>query len=141
MSIEDLERDLQITFHDSLLREWSVDLSGRVATFALDVWIGDPDAKEEALRELRRSAVLRLDGVQYVFVDPPDARYPYRDPDAVQIDVCGPDPEVVYRYPTPDGGFAARVYVVAWNAFIHLSAMNAGLTWIEDPWGLSELGD
>lgn len=92
MSIEDLERELQITFHDSLLREWSVDLPGRVATFALDVWIGDPDAKEEARRELRRSAVLRLDGVQYLFVDPPDARYPYRDADAVQIDVCDPDP-------------------------------------------------
>jgi hypothetical protein len=131
MSIEDLERELDITFHDSRLREWLVDLPGRVATFALDVWIGDPHAKEEALRELRRSAVLRLDGVQYVFVDPPDARYFYRDAYAVQIDLCEPDPDVVFRYPTPDGGFAARVFVVAWNTFIHLSVMNAELTWTQ----------
>jgi hypothetical protein len=129
MSIDELERELEITFHDALLREWSVDVCGRIATFALDIWIGNPDAKEEALRELRRSAVLRLEGVQYIFIEPPDARY--READAVQIDLCNPDPEVAGRHPTPEGGFAARIFVSDWNAFIHLSAMNAGVTWVE----------
>ena len=131
MSIDELERELGITFHDALLREWSVNLLDRMATFVLDICVGDPDAENHVERELRRSAVLRLEGIQYIFVDPPDSRYPYRKADSVQIDLCDPDPEVAGRYSTPERGFAARIFVSEWNAFIHLSAMNAGLTWIE----------
>ena len=131
VSIGELEAKLEISLHDSLLRELSTDLVGRTAEFILDVWVGDPEAAPGPERERRRAARLTLSGLEYLVVDPPDPSYPYALRKPVDLDPCGPDNEVAGRYRLPEGAFAARFFVSDWNAFIHFAAMTAALTWLE----------
>jgi hypothetical protein len=131
VNIAELERKLGITFHDSLLRELSTSLVERTADFVLDVWVGDPDTRPGPERERRRAGRLRLTGLEYLVVEPPDPKYPYSRHEPVDIDPCEPDAEVVRRYRIPEGSFAGRFFVSDWNAFIHFAAMNAALAWLE----------
>jgi len=131
VSIAELETELGISLHDSLLHELSTNLVNRTAEFVLDVSLGDPNASPGPDRERRRAARLRLTGLQYLVVDPPDPSYPYGLGEPVDIDPCGPDNVVAGRYRLPEGAFAARFFVSGWNAFIHFAAMHAALTWLE----------
>ena len=131
MNITELEKEHGISFHDSLLRELSTNLAGRTVEFVLDVCVGDPDAKPGPERERRRAARLRLTGLEYLVVDPPDPSYPYSRHEPVDIDLCEPDKEVAGRYRIPQAAFAGRFFVSDWNAFIHFAALNAALTWLE----------
>ena len=131
MGIEELETELGITFHDSLLRTLSANFAKRTAEFVLDVCVGDPDAATESERERRRAARLELAGLEYLVVDPPDPKYPYRAHRPVDIDPCGPDQSMTARYPVPQGAFAGRFFVSDWNAFIHFAAMQVAVTWLE----------
>ena len=131
MNIAELEAELGITFHDSLLRKLSTDFVARTVEFVLDVCVGDPEATTEQQRERRRAARLELTGLQYLVIDPPDPSYPYRDHSPVDVDPCDANKELAARYRTPEGAFAGRLFVSDWNGFIHFAAMNAALTWLE----------
>ena len=140
MNIAELEGKVGITFHDSLLRELSANLVERTADFVLDVCVGDPDARPGPERERRRAARLRLTGLEYLVVEPPDPKYPYSRHEPVDIDPCEPDKEVAGRYRIPQAAFAGRFFVSDWNAFIHFAALNAALTWLERGLGTGALG-
>ena len=131
MSIEELEGELGISFHDALLCTLSTDFVSRTAEMVLDLCVGDPDAPPGPERERRRRGRLVLTGLEYLAVDPPDPTYPYRGPGPVDIDACSADPAVASRYRIPNGAFAARLFVSDWNAFIHLAAMNATMSWLQ----------
>ena len=131
MSIEELERELGISFHDALLSSLSADFVTRTAEMVLEVCLGNPDAPPGLERERRRRGRLVLTGLEYLAVDPPDPTYPYRGPGPVDIDSCSADPAVSSRYRLPDRAFAGRFFVSDWNAFIHVAAMNATLSWLQ----------
>ena len=131
MSIEELERELGISFHDALLCTLSTDYVRRTAELILDVCVGDPDAPPGPARERRRRGRLELTGVEYLAVDLPDPTYPYRGRGSVDFDPCAADPSVSSRFQIPEGAFAARFFVSDWNAFIHCAAMNAAVSWLQ----------
>jgi len=131
LNIKDLERELGISLHDAMLRTLTTDLIGRTAELVLDVCVGDPEAPPGPDRERRRRGRLELTDVEYLAVEPPDPRYPYRLPGSVQVDSCDADPALSSRYHMPEGTFAGRLFVTDWNSFIHLSARNATLSWLE----------
>ena len=131
MNIEQLEAELPNGFHDTLLRTFSSDPAERRAEFVLDVWVGDLHSSLESERECRRPALLELLELAYLVVDEPDPRYPVTKGSPVQIDACNPDDNAELAGQVPVGGFAGRFFVAEWNAFIHFSAREARLTWLE----------
>ena len=131
MGITELEAEFDISFHDSMLRTLSANFAKRTAEFVLDVCVGHPGAATESERERRRAARLELAGLEYLIVDPPDPKYPYRKHEPVDIDPCDPDQTMTASYPIPQGAFAGRFFVSDWNAFIHFAAMQVALTWLE----------
>ncbi len=78
MNIKELESDLNLTFHDALLREISTNFVARTADFILDVCVGDPESKSELPvfsgsfaeqvaafeQDLIRQALVETNGVQ-----------------------------------------------------------------------------
>ena len=131
MNIKELEIQLDISLHDSLLHAMTTDLARQTADFVLNIWVGDLGATSHRDRERRRVGQLRLTGVQYLVVDPPDPDYRYRLHAPVDIDLCEADPTMTARYPTEDGVFAGRFFVSDWNSFIHFAATSASFSWLE----------
>jgi hypothetical protein len=82
-------------------------------------------------REKYRRGRLELVGLEYLAIEPPDPRYPYRQCGPIDIDLCQADDELAGPRPHAEGGFAGRMFVSDWNAFIHFAAMDARLHWLE----------
>lgn len=131
MNIDDIEEGLPNGLHDSLLRAYSSNPDQRRAEFVLDVWVGDLHSTITSERECHRRARLELLGLGYLVVDDPDPRYGPFDESPVQIDTCAPDDDADRVRHVPPGGFAGRFFVTDWNSFIHFSALEARLTWID----------
>jgi hypothetical protein len=131
VNIEQIEADLPNGFHDAILRNFSSDSGEQRAEFVLDVWVGDLHSRVESERERWRPALLELRGLVYLVTDPRDPRYPAAEGAPVRIDGCGPDDNPELARQVPEGGFAGRFFVTEWNAFIHFSALDARLTWLE----------
>jgi len=106
-----------------------MNFAERTVEFILNVWVGSmEDAPGE--REQYRKARLQLLGVEYCAVDPPDPRYPYREPRPITVDVAEPDEEMANTLAHSPSGFAGRFFVNDWNAFIHFAATDARLDWL-----------
>lgn len=131
VSGSDLEKRVDVGLHDSLLGQLAVDLEARTLEFVLSVCVGDVDSPDMEERERRRKARIRLSGLVYFAVDPPDPKYPYDLGEATDVDACGPDEQLSGRYPLPRGAFSGRLFVTDWNAFIHFAATEASLSWLE----------
>lgn len=131
VNIEELAGGLPNGFHDALLRSMSVDTVSQTAAFALDVWIGDLDARTSAERERRRAACISLTGLSHFSIDPPGPGASQSAAGPLMVDLCDADASVPARSTIDDGGFAARFFVSQWNAFIHFAARDATLTWTE----------
>ena len=130
MTLEELADRLPNGLHDLLVDRLSIDFIDRVLTLEVSVWTGDLNEQLDAEREARRSARLRLHGLQYCVVDPPDPRYPYDKADALWlVDLLDADPVVVGALSLPAGCFSSRFFVNQWNSFIHVGACSATLEW------------
>jgi hypothetical protein len=124
----DIEAELPNGFHDSYLARLNIDFERRVATFDLELWVGDSSSNDHETREATRTGQLVLDGLQYCVLDPPEPGSPYAEGEpAWLVDISEPDPALTGPRPLPPGAFAARFYVNQWNAFIHVAAMHAEL--------------
>ena len=128
MILDELAERLGTYFHDGQLLAFSLDVSTRLATVDLMLWVSSdsPDATDN---ETLRSAQLVLVDVAYFVVESPDRDYPYGDAGPVMIDLAESDPDRGLP-PTADGYFAARFFVCDWNSFIHFSARDATLQWV-----------
>jgi hypothetical protein len=131
VNIEDLAAGLPNGFHDSQVHATSVDFDARVAEFTLDVWVGTMDSPPGPELEKYRRGRLRLIGLEYLTMESPDSRYPYRNSGPIVIDLCQPDEAVTKSRPHPDTSFAGRFFVSDWNSFIHFAAADARLEWLE----------
>ena len=131
MTIDDIEADLPNGLHDSLLHGFSSSEDERRAEFVLDVWLGDLHSTVVTERERHRRARLELFGVAYLIVEEPDPRYGPFTNSPVQLDVCAADDDADRSRRVPEGGFAGRFFITDWNSFIHFSALDARLTWLD----------
>jgi hypothetical protein len=126
MTLEEIAAALPNGLHDAEVSRLAFDLVARTATLELEIWIGDMSEPPAHGREVYRAARLKVRGVAYLAIEPPDARYQYTTPGAVRIDLCGAAKD---QLPPSSAGFAARLFVTEWNCFVQLGAVDAELIW------------
>ena len=127
MTLDEVAQGLPNGLHDLLVDRVTIDFTARTATFEVSVWVGDLSS---AGREARRPAQLALHGLQYCVLEPPDPKYPYAKPEpAWFVDLLDADPAIERGRVSPVGVFASRFFVNQWNSFVHVSAIDARLTW------------
>lgn len=134
MTFEELVDTLPNGLHDAQVSSISIDYLKREANFTLDVWIGDSSSRIEGVREAYRSGKLRLSGLLYCAIEPPDANYPYAEAKKLWVDAGDMEsavitPSVKLPGPLPEGAFACWFVVQDWNSFIYIAATGASLEW------------
>lgn len=135
MTLEDLADTLPNGFHDAHISSVSIDYVKRDARLIIDLWVGVPSEDQE-LREAYRQGELKLAGLLYWVIEPPDANYPYGESrqlwvDGGALESASFKPSVKLPEPLPDGAFASWFFVQHWNSFMYVSAMDASLEWME----------
>jgi hypothetical protein len=68
-----LEEELPNGLHDALLRAISIDVVGQLAELDVDIWVGDLDSDNVAIREAYRAARIRLSGLGFIHFAAQDA--------------------------------------------------------------------
>ena len=138
MTIQELAETLPNGFHDAHVSCLKIDYARREVAFEMSVWVGEVDSPDLAVRECHRPAVLKLTGLLYCVIEPPDTRYPYLDARDLTIDIGdlgllpAPGPSNLPSV-TLDGAFRSWIFVNQWNAFIYVAACKACLTWRNEP--------
>jgi hypothetical protein len=116
--------------HDMYIEKLVLDFERRIATFQVEVWVGDQSSDVEGEREAMRGGELILEGLLYCVLEPPDPSYPFAKPEALwSVDLCEPNPEMPLVKGLTPNAFAGRFFVSQWNAFINVAATDAILRW------------
>lgn len=133
MTLYEIARTLPNGFHDTEIKRTILDYENGTASLALDVFVGEVDAKPNE-RELYRLAELTLEGLAFWIIQPPYSDYLSLLPGSVRIDIHGAEhvPSAIRELPIPAGSFVNAIYVNDWNSFIYLAAQNAHLRWLAD---------
>lgn len=134
MTLEELADTLPNGFHDAEVRQLKIDYVKREVRLLLDLCVGDPSAETEELREGYRQAEVKLSGLLYWVIEPPDARYAYGKAGTLWIDAGAlesDEPQLSVKLPEslPSGAFASWIFVQDWNSFMHVAAMDASIKW------------
>ena len=132
MTLEELAHNLPNGLHDAELLGLNVDYVGRTISLIVEVWVGDIDGPIET-RETYRKARIDVSGLQFLVIEPPDPTYPYSDVEASRIDICdmSKNLDVKLVRSLPDGTSLSSLWVNDWNAFAHIAAQDATLSWLD----------
>jgi hypothetical protein len=96
----------------------------------LEVWVSDSlgDDSEEY-----RDADLKLLGLLFLVIEPPDPRYDFHEEKPLWVDAMPLEASksTATQLPVvlPEKAFTYSFFVHDWNAFIHVAAMDASLSW------------
>ena len=137
MNIEEIADTLPNGFHDALVRGISLDYERREVVFALDVWVGDLDSDDPAAREEYRCGVLKLSGLLYFVVEPPDVpaeQLRLGEEGSLWLTADSSDFGELKSYPKlpeplPGGGFRHWFFVSDLNCFMYIAATAASFVW------------
>lgn len=104
-----------------------MDYVHRTLRFDLVVWIGDMDNSQR--QALYRPALLTLDHVAFLVIEPPDINYPWLKAGRIRIDAGQGHPhQSSSTLPTaPTGTRTTCMYLGELNTFLFFSASNASL--------------
>jgi hypothetical protein len=135
MTLDELDHKLPNGFHDAEIFSIELDYVAATAKMRLSLWVGWPDDPEPERQEYQH-AILNITGLCFCSIDPPDPSYPFL-PDGKGILASG-DPAAANHLPSlpalrsrlPEGVWCYRLFVDDWNAFIHIAARDAEITWI-----------
>jgi len=132
VTLEELEKTLPNGLHDGEVQRIAVDYQQRKLTLEVAVWVGDMGDPPERREAYRRGRV-EISGLLFLAMEPPDPTYPFQTSD-LRIDGCDMskniNPELINSLP-PDAFFRS-LWVEEWNAFIHIAARAAEITWVKD---------
>jgi hypothetical protein len=132
MTLEELENTLPNGLHDAEVRRISVDYEHRNLGIDVDIWVGkmtDPSEKREAYRKGR----IEISGLLFLVMEPPDAGYPFANGD-LRIDGCDLRKNLDRKLldSLPAEAFFRSFWVSEWNAFIHIAATEAQISWKDE---------
>jgi hypothetical protein len=135
MTFEELDNGLPNGFHDAKLSGLRIDYVGGSAVLVLALDFGSPDGSKQ---QDYRMGELRVSGLYFCSIDPPDPRYRYV-PRGIALDVSG-DPAKPDTFPAlealsrtlPPGVSCYRFFVHDWNSFINIAAKDVEIAWIHD---------
>lgn len=132
MTLEDLEKTLPRGLHDAEVKRVAVDYELRAMAVDLAVWVGDmndPPERGEAYRDAR----INITGLCFLVMEPPDPKYPFRG-SGLRIDGCDMRKNLTRELLSalPTDSFFRSLWVNEWNAFIHVAAKDATISWMEN---------
>ena len=134
MTLDELDHTLPNGFHDAEVFSFEIDYVHGIASFHLNLLVGWPDDPKPE-RDAYQEANLVVSGLCFVSIEPPSSKSPFI-PDGNPISVSGdpakPDnlpslPDLAAKFPS--GAWCYRFFVHDWNAFIHIAAHDATVTW------------
>lgn len=131
MTIEEIESTLPNGFHDAQIKSININYVERVVTFHLDVWIADAIEEDP---ETYQEVQLTLSRFLYCVIEAPDSQYPYQEKKMLWVDagsaISTEGSSTQLPKSLPEGAFAYWFFVNNWNAFIHIAAMDAHLSYV-----------
>ena len=134
IDLDDLlgSRHQHATFHDAVLQSLSVNYAAQTASLAFRIPAGIVG------NDLRYYAgTLKLEGLLFLVIEPPEQPYSYVEPSGAWITADGsyPDPKVRSQLKMPPSlphdSFVHYFFASDWNAFIFVGATSASFTWQE----------
>lgn len=130
VTLEDLENTLPNGLHDAEIRKVSIDYAEHKLTLELCAWVGDLNDPPER-REAYRTAQLTLSGLLFLVIEPPDPKYPFEAAAHLTVDGCDMRKNLNNELlaSLPADAFVRSLWVNEWNAFIHVAAREAELSW------------
>ncbi len=133
MTLEELADTLPNGLHDAQVSSVSIDYVRREARLIIDLWVGVP-SEEEEVRDAYREGELKLSGLVYWIIEPPDVSYPFGESKQLWVDAgslgsASFKPSVKLPEPLPSGAFASWIFVQDWNSFMFVAAMDVSLEW------------
>lgn len=128
-TLEDIERDLPSGFHDARVHACAVGFAERVASFEVELSVGNPDASDPAERDRYRAATLRLDGLVACEIDPPVPNAALLTGAPLWLELLQHNGDLLATRDLAPDVFRACFFVQNWNASVVLAARNAELSW------------
>ena len=128
MTVEEIAASLPNGFHDARIDSISINYVKREVSIDLEVWMAE--SQEDS--EVYRAAELKLLDFLFCVIEPPDATSTYHQGKALWVDAgSGRALRSSAELPgsLPKGAFVHWFFVNDWNAFIHVSAMDARISW------------
>ncbi len=135
MTFDDLDSKLPNGFHDAQIYQLRIDYVGGFITIRMNFWIGNQDGPN---REEYRLGELRVSGLYFCVIDPPDPTYryvPHGSPLNVSGDRAKPEtfPALEKLSQTlPPGVSCYRFFVHEWNSFINIAAKDVQVSWVDE---------
>lgn len=130
MTLTDVDRQLPNGFHDAYLLRFATDYVKAAMTLDLNLWIGSPDAKTPEERERYKPGRIRIAGLRWCVIAPPDIVL-NPNPRGFRVD-AGPvsDLETPPKLPAaPPGVFSWWFFVQEWNTSLYVAGQSAALEW------------
>jgi hypothetical protein len=133
MTLMELYRSLPNGFHDGQIGKISIDYMKMEAEIDIRVWVGDLHSKVDQVREECCVGIVRLSGLQFLVIEPPNTRYHFADLGRVHSDMYEWDPKYKADLPAPKdpNAFVTMIYVGSWDSQIYVSALNAEISWVD----------
>ena len=147
MTLDELETSVGFCLHDAILLKMDVDYLNRELHLKVRIYVHGPDDPDD---QIYRAAVVTFSGLFFCVIEPPDCRiarvqsgevvYDHGTPylrNELRID-CGvvkdlrEPPSVKLPETESAAAFTSWIFVVDWNSFIYISALNASIVWLED---------
>ncbi len=130
MTLEQLESTLPNGLHDAEVKRIIVDYDLRQITMDIAVWVGGVDDPPKT-REIYKNARLSISGLLFVVMEPPDPKYPFKSAQ-LTIDTCDVRKNLHGELleSLPADSFFQSLWVNEWNAFIHIAAKEAQISWL-----------
>ncbi len=133
-SLRELEDQLPHGFHDARLLAVGLDFPGNAARLDLEVHVGDSGAPALEARATYRKATLWLHELVYFAISPPGPKGEWSADGGLWVHEADDAEEEVHPpRPLPEEVPAGRFLIPEWNAFLHVAARSATLTWGERP--------
>ena len=132
MTLEELEKTLPNGLHDAEVSKMSVDFEERNLAIDVDIWVGKMTDASEA-REAYRKGRIEISGLLFLVMEQPDARYPFAKGN-LRIDGCDLRKNLDRKLldSLPPEAFFRSLWVTEWNAFIHIAATKAQISWKDE---------
>jgi hypothetical protein len=138
MSIAEIENQLPSGFHDAFLRGIRIDYAHKQVELELEVWVGDLNSDDLALREAYRRVRLSVFGLIACGVEMPD-KDPLEDnvnglPIGLAPANTVPFPKVTHDDLMPTDAFCSSFYFAEeGNSYIHIAGTRVEIEWLSDP--------
>jgi hypothetical protein len=122
------------TFHDSRLKSLSINFHEKLLSADFDVCVGGPHGTDERAREQYRPGRLRVEGLQFWFMEPPTTTanewtvYPWLTDDG-PLSSCPTDAAKVLMQRAAGKQFAWYFYFADLNTFAYCAGDRVSFEW------------